>query len=608
MKRIPIIFSFLLLYPISISFGQQANATLKEVFKDAEFFFSDESYPDALAEYTKLYKRGFNNSNINYKMGICCLKIVGQKEKAIAYLEVATINTSVAYKEGTLTEKRAPIDAYLFLGNAYRVNNLLEKAINSYLKYKELLVKGSKEDLNYADQQIEACKTAEEYMKNPVPFRIENLGRRINDARANFRPAISGDGKTLAFITKQKFYDAVMVAHFVKGVWKEAINITDQIQSDGNQYPTSLSYDGTTLFLTKEDNFNSDIYSSTFADGRWTVSKPLNKNINTRYWESFASMTADGKFLYFASNRKDGFGNMDIYVSAKEANGQWGPAKNLGNKINTSLNEDCPVISMDGNTLYFSSQGHKTMGGYDIFYSKKINEKEWSDPVNIGYPINTTDDDLYFSPVGDGAYGYMARLEKGGLGDEDIYRIDLKPEAQKEQATLEHDTSQIKETPKAEAKKDTGKITSQAVTVKKEEVKEFGIGGILFGFNSYQLNSEAVFQLEILYKALAAYPEVELEIQGYADGKGSGNANMAITLKRAEAVAKYIASKGIKEQRLKTVAKGKSSPIAINSNPDGSDNPEGRKLNRRAEFKATGNGSQFIHFEKIKVPDLLKVR
>jgi outer membrane protein OmpA-like peptidoglycan-associated protein len=608
MKRILIIFSLLLLVPDHITFGQQADATLKEVFKDAEYFFSDESYPDALAEYTKLYKRGFNNSNINYKMGICYLKITGQKDKAIKYLEVAVNNTAATYKEGTLSEKRAPIDAYLFLGNAYRVNDLLDKAINSYVKYKELLVKGNKEDLNYADQQIEACKIAKEYMANPVPFKIENLGRRINDARANFRPAISGDGKTLAYVTKEKFYDAVMLAHFEKGAWKEAVNITPQIQSDGNQYPTSLSADGNTLFLTKEDNFNSDIYVSSFVNGQWTVSKPLNKNINTRYWESFASMTADGKTLYFASNRKDGYGNLDIYVSVKEANGQWGPAKNLGNKINTSLNEDCPVISMDGNTLYFSSQGHKTMGGYDIFYSKKINENEWSEPVNIGYPINSTDDDLYFSPVGDGAYAYMARLEKGGFGSEDIYRIDLKPEAQKEFALLKQDTSVSKQIPKAEPKKDTLRNVSEAKPVKKEQVKEMKIGSILFGFNSYQLNKETINQLEILSKALAQYPEVELEILGYADGKGNGNANMAITQKRAEAVAKYLASKGIKEQRLKPVAKGKSSPIAINTNPDGSDNPAGRKLNRRAEFKATGKGSQFIIFEKIDVPDSLKFK
>jgi outer membrane protein OmpA-like peptidoglycan-associated protein len=611
MKSFLIIFSLLLIYPKYLLFGQQPDATLKEVFKDAEFFFTDESYPDALAEYTKLYKRGYNNANINYRMGICYLKITGQKEKSVSYLEVAVKNVSAAYKEGSLTEKRAPIDAFLFLGNAYRVNNNLDKAIDSYLKYKELLVKGNPEDLKYADQQIDACKTAKEFMKNPVPYKIENLGRHINNASANERPAVSADGKVIAFITKQKFYDAVMVSRFEKGAWKEALNITPQIQSDGNQYPTSLSYDGNILFLTKEDNFNSDIYMSQFVNGQWTVSKPLNKNINTRYWESFASISEDGKTLYFASNRKDGYGNMDIYVSNKEANGQWGPAKNLGSQINTNLNEDCPVISKDGKTLFFSSQGHKAMGGYDVFYSTKINDKEWSDPVNLGYPINTTDDDLYFSPVGDGAYAFMARLEKGGFGSEDIYRIELKPEAQQELALLKQDTSeQVVTKPVVETKpiekKDSQQKIGQVPVIKKEELKEVKVEGILFGFNSYLLNTESIKHLEILAEALVAYPEIELEIQGHADGKGTGNANMAITQKRAEAVAKYLASKGIKEQRLKPVAMGKSSPIAINVNPDGSDNPDGRKLNRRVEFVARGKGSQIIIFEKIKVPDSLK--
>jgi outer membrane protein OmpA-like peptidoglycan-associated protein len=613
MKRFLIIFAFLLIYPTYKVVGQQADAALKEVFKDAEFFFTDESYPDALAEYIKLYKRGFNNANINYKMGVCYLKISGQKEKSISYLETAVKDVSAVYKESSLSEKHAPFDAYLFLGNAYRVNNDLDKAIAAYTKYKELKVKGNAEDLKYADQQIDACKTAEEFMKNPVPFKIENLGRHINNINSNYRPAVSGDGKTLAYVTKQKFYDAVIIARFEKGSWKEGLNITQQIQSDGNQYPSSLSYDGKTLYLTKEDNFNSDIYFSEFANGQWTVSKPLNKNINTRYWESFASVTADGKTLYFASNRKDGIGNMDIYVSVKEANGQWGPAKNVGNKINTSLSEDCPIISPDGNTLFFSSQGHRNMGGYDIFYSKKINDKEWSEPVNMGYPINTTDDDLYFAPIGDGSYAYIARLEKGGFGSEDIYQIELKPEAQKELEVLKKDTitgpkvKEIDETKLAE-KKDTTRKIKEIPVVNKEQTKEIKITGILFGFNSYQLNSEAIKHLEILANALSTYPEVVLEIEGHADGKGTGNANMAITQKRAEAVAKYLASKGIKEHRLKPVAKGKAIPIAINSNPDGSDNPDGRKLNRRAEFKASGKGSQFIIFEKIKVPDQLKIK
>jgi outer membrane protein OmpA-like peptidoglycan-associated protein len=613
MKRLLILFSILLVYPGYRIYAQQPDATLKEVFKDAEFFFTDESYPDALAEYTKLYKRGFNNANINYKMGVCYLKIAGQKEKAIGYLETAVKNVSASFKESSLVEKRAPIDAYLYLGNAYRVNNNLDKAIDAYNKYKELIVKGSAEDLKYADQQIEACKTAKEFEKNPVPYKIENLGRHINNANSNIRPAISGDGKTLAYVTKQKFYDAVMVARFEKGSWKEGINITQQIQSDGNQYPTSLSFDGSTLYLTKEDNFNSDIYVSEFVNGQWTVSKPLNKNINTRYWESFASVTSDGKTLYFASNRKDGLGNMDIYVSVKEASGQWGPAKNIGNKINTSLNEDCPIISPDGNTLFFSSQGHKNMGGYDIFYCKKINDKEWSDAVNIGYPINTTDDDLYFSPVGDGSYAFMARLEKGGFGSEDIYQIELKPEAQKEIAALKQDTTSapiVKETPefKPIVNKDSIKNTTETLTTRKEVNRQVKVGCISFGFNSYQLNSEDIKQLEILANALKQFPDVQLEIEGHADGKGTGDANMGITLKRAEAVAKYLASRGIKEQRLKPVAKGKANPIAINVNSDGTDNPAGRRLNRRAEFIATGSSSKMIIFEKIKVPDALKMK
>ena len=169
----------------------------------------------------------------------------------------------------------------------------------------------------------------------------------------------------------------------------------------------SLNRDGTELFLYKTDNYDGAIYSSKFVNGAWTPIKKLNKNINTKFYESHASISSDGKKLYFTSNREGGKGNLDIYVSERDATGDWGPAVNLGAAINTPFNEDNPFITENDSVLYFSSEGHSSMGGFDNFKSQKI-ESVWKTPVNIGYPINTTDDDKFFQPVNNGKNAYYS--------------------------------------------------------------------------------------------------------------------------------------------------------------------------------------------------------
>ncbi len=473
--------------------------------------------------------------------------------------------------------------------------------------------------------------------------------------------------KTLAYVTKLKFYDAIYVSRMGKNGWQLPVEITSQIISDGNQYPAGLSYKGDTLFLNKEDNFNSDIYMSTFARGVWSPSRPLGRNINTRFWESYGSITDDGKELYFASNRKGGVGNMDIYVSHKQPNGEWGEPKCLGKNINTELNEDCPVISPDGKILFFSSQGHQTMGGFDIFYSKRLSGDEWSEPVNLGYPINTTDDDLYFAPEENGHYFYLSRNEKGGLGESDIYRFELLPDAQNKLAllyeikevkvpqdsllnvatdslavakiispvstkkepegrltktekptvknTIEKDTSRvIAETKPVTTNKTAGKDTT-LIAVKEEGKPKttivktrMEIMGVLFAFNSYNLTAETRAQLDKVVKALKTFDQVIIEIDGYADSRGTGRANMAISKLRAESVARYLASKGISEKRMKIEAFGSDHPIAENAKADGSDSPAGRRLNRRVEFRIVANPGEMLIIKGIPVPDDLKIR
>jgi Tol biopolymer transport system component len=223
-----------------------------------------------------------------------------------------------------------------------------------------------------------------------------------------------------------KFYDAVMFSRLVNGKWTTPINITPELQSDGDLYISCLSADGRLLFLSKDDNYNSDIFTSSFNGISWTQTVKLNKNINTKYWESHGFIPETGDQLIFASDRPGGFGGLDLYISHK-VNGDWGPAVNLGPEINTQFNEDRPFLISNGKTLFFSSQGHENIGGYDLFKSDLQSNGLWSNPKNLGYPINTPDDNIFFMPIGDGKSGYYSIYkESGGYGKEDIYKITLK--------------------------------------------------------------------------------------------------------------------------------------------------------------------------------------
>jgi Tol biopolymer transport system component len=198
------------------------------------------------------------------------------------------------------------------------------------------------------------------------------------------------------------------------------------MMTDGDMYISCLSAEGRILFLSKDDNYNSDIYTSTFDGITWGKPSKLNKNINTRYWESHGYLSEDGNQLVFASDRPGGFGGLDLYLS-KRLDGDWGPAINLGPQVNTQFNEDRPFLINKGKTLFFSSQGHRNMGGYDLFRSELQQNNLWSQPENLGYPLNTPDDNIFFMPTDNGKSGYISRYrESDGSGREDIYRITFK--------------------------------------------------------------------------------------------------------------------------------------------------------------------------------------
>ncbi len=402
----------------------QPDGNFRELFLYAESEFLFEEYAEALPTYLRLNKQYPDNDNINYKIGVCYLNDPYEKEKAIGFLEKAVQNINPKFKENSFKETGAPLEAYFYLGNAYRINDQLPKAIETYELFRDQ-ADSELYDLELVNEQIRACKNAIDLQTRPVDIEMENLGDRINTRFSDVLPVISGDETRLVFVQKQAFFDALAYSEKIDGEWSFPRILMEELQVDDDVYPTSLSYDGNTLFIYRNDNFTGNLYTSNYVDGRWSALTKLNENINTKYWESHASLNKQGDTLYFTSNRKGGFGGLDIYYSVKGSNGDWGRAVNLGTTINTKYNEETPFITSDGKTLYFSSYGHYNMGGYDVLYTTKLSDGSWAVPINAGHPINTTDDDVFFNPVHNGAFAYFPRYRDEGFGLTDLYRFEI---------------------------------------------------------------------------------------------------------------------------------------------------------------------------------------
>jgi len=420
MKKIPII--VILLYIIASCFSQKANY-YKRVFIDAEYFLLYEEYREALPLYIEIYGVQQNNSNVACRIGECYLNIPSEKRKAIPFLEKASKDISDEYKIGYFSEKKAPPEAFYFLGIAYLIDNQIDRAIESFNKYKKYLAPYEKSKLDLANHQLKTCNNAKELINEPIEIEVTNLGKNINSSFANIKPVISANDSVILFTSQLRFYDAIFYSRWLAKKWIPASNITPYLGTDGDVQTCSLSPDGNLLFLSKYDWDNYNIYTSKRENYTWMDIEKFDKTINTNFNETHACITKDGNTIYFVSDREGGAGGKDIYKIKKDEEGLWSEAIILPDIINTKYDEETPIITEDG-TLFFSSQGHYNMGGYDIFYAKKKGDT-WETPKNIGYPLNTTDDDLNFMPINNGEAGYYSLFKREGFGSYDIYRIEF---------------------------------------------------------------------------------------------------------------------------------------------------------------------------------------
>lgn len=420
----------------------QKKSEIKAIWLEAESHYLYGEYELANPLYLILNELRPDNANIKYKIGNCYLNIFDEKPKAIPFLEEAVRNTSYNSKTGKLKEKRAPLDAYFSLANAYRITNRLDSALNTYHFFKQLISESAEmQNQEFINQQVQACNIASVQMKTPVSVLIQPLKEYINQGSVNDRPVISFDGSTMAYTERRGIESVVYVIHREGDSWSTPTDITLEASMGTDCHTTSLNNDGTELYLFKNDDYDGNIYMTRLVSGKWSAIEKLNRNINTKFYESHAAISSDGAKLYFTSNREGGLGELDLWMSEKDNTGDWGIPANLGNVVNTPYNEESPFISGDGTTLTFSSEGHSSMGGYDIFLSK-LAAGQWTSPVNIGYPLSTTDDNIGFQPFKGGAYGFYSIMT--GYKKKEITLVTFNPaEEPRDTVTISFDPADL---------------------------------------------------------------------------------------------------------------------------------------------------------------------
>ncbi|MCG8697738.1 MAG: hypothetical protein MI922_06765, partial [Bacteroidales bacterium] len=282
----------------------QEEASLKEMFIEAETFYLFEEYKDALPLYQRIYRQEPENYNVCFKIGICYLNDHFNREKSIKYLEKASRNVTDKFKTNNFKEKLAPVEAVYYLGLAYRKNGLLKKAIEHFEWFKQE-ADSSVFHFDIVDEEIASCKYAFDLKKNKVGIRKQKKLGGVNTRFSEINPVLSGNGKVLVFTRKLPFYDAVFISNKkLDNSWSEPHNLVEEFGVDGNTYSCGLSYKGDEIYVYRSDDYDGNIYVSKGKGKKYSRLQKLNENINTKYWESHASPSADGKMLFFTSNRK----------------------------------------------------------------------------------------------------------------------------------------------------------------------------------------------------------------------------------------------------------------------------------------------------------------
>jgi tetratricopeptide (TPR) repeat protein len=485
-----------------VSFSQE-----KDKQAEANDLILSNSFFKAIPILTDLIKND-NNSNLNYKLGLCYFK-TNQKIKSIPYFEESIKSVTKKYKLTDSRQTSAPLETFYYFANAQHYNGNLILAFEYYSKYYSHSNKKNNPFRQLAFVGMSQCEVADELINHPQEYVIENLGDTINSSLSEYRPVISLDGSEIFFTSNRlrpdysnkgifnpktgSYFEDIYVSYRTQnGVWTNP-NYLEFCKSTHNDASVSLSLNGEMIFVYQGSTGNGDIYYSKLNELKYDKIKPFPaKSLNTSSNETHASMSVDGEFIYFVSDRKGGYGGKDIYRIRKLPDGTWSKAMNLGPTINSQNDEESPFIGADGKTLYFSSNGIKSMGGYDIFVSQMNSVGEWQQPKNMGYPLNSFGDDLYYSTMANGFMGIYASNNKNSKGFFDIYFVQSKTSYYKNVTIF-----------KGYIKTSDQKILPKGITITVKDLTENSIAKIFkprLRDGGYILNLKPCHSYQITYK------------------------------------------------------------------------------------------------------------
>ncbi|MBP7497575.1 MAG: OmpA family protein [Bacteroidales bacterium] len=617
-----------------------------KLYKDAEKKFNARLYSEATFLLKKLIEEEENHYQAYYLLGSLNF------EKLNFFYADKYLKKSIAlcpsYK----------MKAYYFLASMSFNSEKYDETLN-YLKIYLNDIEKTETEKEFKEQDYKDALRMEKYAKNyldltskPVPFNpvlVPGISSKFDE----YLPIITPDNEMAlytrripyeqktAWVSEQKFKEVFTFSlRDKKGRYDAGATMPRPFNVNDNEGGATLTVDNKQLFYTlcKYNNNNSylncDIYFSEYKNGIWGDIKALDENINSpKSWESQPTVTSDGKTLYFISDRDGGTGGYDIYISRKDNNNKWSKAECLGTEINSKGNEKSPFIHTDSQTLYFSSDGWGGLGGYDIFYTRMGNDNKWEKPKNIGYPINTTSDDVGFFVSTDGNYGYFASNTLKGLGGWDVYSFELYKEARPQKvilikgvikddslnkplpAKIELQNMQTRNISHIPVDSVTGEYAvavlfkdDYLLTVKKEgyaysskyistedttietntkidmEIKELKVGNayklndIYFQTDSFALTEESKLVINDFINYLNENKNMKIAIYGHTDNVGDASYNLSLSENRAKSVFEYIIKQGIEKTRLNYKGFGMTKPVDTNNTP------EGKAKNRRTEF------------------------
>lgn len=421
-KEIKILLILLLINQLAIGQMYIFSKAEMNIYTEADVYYQNGFYHMALPLYKDLLSLDSLNNDLNYKVGVCLFKKNDLNIKNLKYFERATAD----YPNSTY-----------YIAKIYHYNEEFDKAIQAFNTYKEnISLDVMDEDIDYYMQKSIYAK---KQYSEPIDINLKNLGETINTEYNEYVPLITSDDSILYFTSRRsgclgeldpsgEYYEDIFVSKKLGTRWGTPKNVGEPINSNTHDATVSISGDGKKIYIyrTNKDLSGGDIYEAIYTQNKWSKPVKMKGDINCKYcWNASGALSPDENTFYFSSNKEGGLGGKDIYKVVKLPNGKWSKATNLGPTINTKYDEDAPFMHPDGETFYFSSKGRENMGGYDVFKTTLDKEGKWAEPKNMGYPINTAKDDIFFVVSANGKKAYYSSERDGGFGKNDIYEVEM---------------------------------------------------------------------------------------------------------------------------------------------------------------------------------------